>query len=302
MPRPNAMRIFVTGSASHLARAWLPKLCADPRVERVIGIDLAPALFTHAKFTHHHLDIRSPDIGALMSGCDALVHLAWEVLRGKMDVATMRDINVRGTQLVFEAARTAGITRLIHLSSAAVYGSGESLTEAAPFNPLPGFLYAQHKAEVEDYLAREFPEALRLRPHIILGPHCQPLLKQLLHQPCYPRLPEPQPHLQCVHEDDVANAISAGLFNHAGGPLNLAAAGEYSFKQVIMARYRYPVPLPFGMVKTALYLAWRFTGFGGEPAWLDGVRHTLTLDCARAQSALGWQPKFDADAALAAVR
>lgn len=296
------MRIFVTGAASHLAQAWLPKLCADQWIERVIGIDLAPAIFTHAKFTHHRLDIRNPDIGALMSGCNALVHLAWVVLRGKMIATTMHDINVRGTQLVFEAARAAGIPRLIHLSSAAVYGSGEHLSEAAPLQPLPGFLYAQHKVEVENWLAREFPEALRLRPHIILGPHCQPLLKQLLHQPCYPRLPNPQPRLQCVHENDVADAISTGIFNPASGPINLAAAGEYSFKQVIAARYRHPIALPFGLVKAALNVAWRMTGYGGEPAWLDGMRHTLTLDCARAQSELGGKPKFDADAALAGVK
>lgn len=296
------MRIFVTGSASHLAQAWLPKLCADQRIERVIGIDLAPAIFTHPKFTHHKIDIRSPALGALMSGCDALVHLAWVVLRGKMDVVTMHDINVRGTQLVFEAARAAGITRLIHLSSAAVYGRGENLSEAAPLQPLPNFLYAQHKAEVENCLAHEFPEALRLRPHIILGPHCQPLLKQLLHQPCYPHLPDPQPRLQCVHEDDVADAVSAGLFNPVSGPLNLAADGEYSFKQEIAARYRHPIALPFGLVKTALDLAWRLTGYGGEPAWLDGMRHTLTLDCARARSELGWQPKYTAEAAVAAVK
>ena len=296
------MRIFVTGSASHLARAWLPKLCADPRVERVIGIDLAPAIFTHAKFTHQRVDIRSPNIGSLMSGCDALVHLAWVVLRGKMTATTMHEINVHGTKRVFEAARAAGITRLIHLSSAAVYGSGENLSEAAPLNPLPNFLYAQHKAEVEDYLAREFPQALRLRPHIILGPHCQPLLKQLLHLPCYPRLPDPQPRLHCVHEDDVADAINLALFNLSCGALNLAAVGEYSVKEVITARYPNAIGVPFRWVKHTLNIAWHVTGYGGEPAWLDGMRHTLTLDCVRAYSELAWRPKFTATEALAAVK
>ena len=296
------MRIFVTGSASHLARVWLPKVCADPRVERVIGIDLAPAIFTHAKFTQQRVDIRSPEIGALMSACDALVHLAWVVLRGKMKATAMHEINVRGTQKVFEAARVAGITRLIHLSSAAVYGSGEHLNETAPLNPLPNFLYAQHKAEVEDYLAREFPQALRLRPHIILGPHCQPLLKQMLHLPFYPRLPDPQPRLQCVHEDDVADAINLAIFNQSCGALNLAAAGEYSFREVITARYRHPIAVPFRVVKNTLNIAWRLTGYGGEPAWLDGMRHNLTLDCALAYSALAWRPKFTATDALAAVK
>ena len=296
------MRIFVTGSASHLARVWLPKVCADPRVERVIGIDLAPAIFTHAKFTQQRVDIRSPEIGALMSACDALVHLAWVVLRGKMKATAMHEINVRGTQKVFEAARAAGITRLIHLSSAAVYGSGEHLNETAPLNPLSNFLYAQHKAEVEDYLAREFPQALRLRPHIILGPHCQPLLKQMLHLPFYPRLSDPQPRLQCVHEDDVADAINAALFKLSGGALNLAAIGEYSIKEVITGRYRHAIAVPFWWMRTSLNIAWRLTGYGGEPAWLDGMRHTLTLDCARAQSEWAWQPKFTANAALATVK
>ena len=298
MPRPNAMRIFLTGSASHLARVWLPKLCADPRVERVIGIDLAPAIFTHAKFTHQRVDIRSPDIGALMSGCNALVHLAWVVLRGNMAASTMHEINVHGTKRVFEAARAAGIARLIHLSSAAVYGSGEHLNETAPFNPIPNFLYAQHKTEVEEYLAREFPQVLRLRPHIILGPHCQPLLTQLLHLPCYPRLPEPQPRMQCVQEDDVADAINSAIFKQSGGVLNLAAAGEFSLKEVITARYRHAIAVPFRVVKNTFNIAWRLTGYGGEPAWLDGMRHTLTLDCTRAQSGLDWQAKFTAKAAF----
>lgn len=302
MPRPLTPRIFLTGSASHLARAWLPKLCADPRIERVIGIDLAPAIFTHAKFTHHVCDIRSPELGALMSGSNALVHLAWVVLRGKMNATTMHDINVRGTQRVFEAARSAGISRLIHLSSASVYGGGENLRESAPLNPIPDFLYAQHKGEAENYLALEFPQALRLRPHLILGPYCQPVLKQLPHQPCYPRLPDPQPRLQCVHEDDVADALSAGLFNPISGPVNLASVATFSFKEMIMARHRYTIPLPFGLVKAALNISWRLTGYGGEPAWIDGLRNTLTLDCTRAQSELDWWPKFDADATLAAVK
>ena len=43
------------------------------------------------------------------------------------------------------------------------------------------------------------------------------------------------------------------------------------------------------------------SGFGGEPAWLDGIRHTLTLDCARARQALGWAPRRDVGQTLAAM-
>ena len=296
------MRIFLTGSASHLAQALLPKLCAHAEITSIIGIDLQASCFAHPEFTHHIADIRSPEIVHLMQGCDALVHLAFVVLRGKMDVATMRDINVYGTQNIFAAARKAGLARLVHLSSAAVYGSGAHLTESAPMRPLPGFLYGQHKAEVESWLAQKYPQALRLRPHIILGPHCQPLLVKLLRQPCYIVLPEPQPRMQCVHEDDMADAIIASLFSPASGPINLAAPGNYSFKEAIAQRHPHPLPMAFGAAKWALNITWRLTGFGGEPAWLDGIRHTLTLDCSLAKQTLAWQPKFDANAALASVK
>ena len=296
------MRIFLSGCASHLAQALLPKLCALPQISAVIGVDLKAASFTQPKFTQHLVDIRSPESARLMQGCDALAHLAFVVLRGKIAATTMQDINVQGTRLLFSAARQAGITRLVHLSSAAVYGQGENLHESAALLPLPGFLYGEHKAQVEYWLASEFPEAVRLRPHIILGPKCQPLLLKILRQPCYVTLAEPQPQLQCVHEDDVADAIVASLLQAVSGPINLAAPGSFSFKQVIAQGHARPLPMTYNAAKMALNLAWRFTGFGGEPAWLDGIQYPLTLDCSRAKQVLAWQPKYDVDATLAAVK
>lgn len=295
------MRVFLTGSASHLAQALLPKLCAHPDIGAVIGVDLQTANFAHAKFSQHIVDIRSPESARLMQGSDALVHLAFIVLRGKMAAETMQGINVQGTQQMFNAARQAGIARLVHLSSAAVYGAGENLLETAALNPLPGFLYGQHKAQLETWLADEFPGAVRLRPHIVLGPHCQPLLLKILNQPCYVSLADPQPRLQCVHEDDVADAIIASLLRPASGAFNLAAPGFYSLKQAIMQGHARAVSVPFGAAKFALNLAWRRSGFGGEPAWLDGIRQSLTLDCSRAAQTLDWQPQYDAEATLAAV-
>lgn len=295
------MRIFLSGSASHLAQALLPKLCAQTDISAVTGIDLQAAAFAHPKFTQHIADIRSPETVRLMQGCDALVHHAFVVLRGKMAADTMQDINVQGTRALFSAARQAGIARLVHLSSAAVYGAGENLNESAALNPLPGFLYGQHKAQLEAWLAEAFPAAVRLRPHIILGPHCLPLLQKLLSQPCYVTLAEPQPQLQCVHEDDVADAIIASLLLPASGAINLAAPGSYSIKQAITQGHARALPVPFYAAKFALNLAWRRTGFGGEPAWLDGIRQSLTLDCSRAAQDLGWQPQYDTEATLASV-
>ncbi len=288
------MRVFVTGSSSHLAQALLPRLCEHPGVEAVTGIDLKLPLFRHPRFSAHQGDIRDPRLAERMENHNNLINMAFVVLRGKLSETEMFDVNVKGSHGVFHAARRAGISRLIHLSSAAVYGSGVHLAEDAALTPLSGFLYGQHKAHLERLLAIEFPECVRLRPHVILGPRAQPLLKWLLRQPCYVRLPDPQPLLQCVHEDDVVQAILQCLDrdHEVRGAFNLAADDSFSFREAIKRRHRLNLPLPPAVARGGLNLAWKLSGWGGEPAWIDGLAKTLLINCRRAHVELGWRCRY----------
>lgn len=293
------MRVFVTGSSAHLAQALLPQLCRNPDVERVTGIDRLRPRFRHPKFAASQLDIRDPQLAALVAGHDAVVHLAFVVLRGRMDEREMFDINVNGSHKVFHAARAAGAKRLIHMSSAAVYGSGVHVGEETSFDPLPRFRYAQHKARLEQMLAIEFPECVRLRPHVVLGPNAQPLLKRLLKQPCYVRLPEPHPLLQCVHEDDVAQAVLLALARDVRGPFNLAVEDSFSFREAIRRRHPLSIPVPLSTARAGLNMAWKMFGWGGEPAWIEGLTRTLLLNCRRAAVELGWRSTYNAAEVLA---
>jgi nucleoside-diphosphate-sugar epimerase len=295
------VRILVTGSSGQFARALLPMLCAHPDIDMVTGMDLRAPHFAHPRFAAIRGDIRDPHVARQLAGHDALVHLAFVVLRGRMSEAEMFDINVTASHKLFHAARAAGVKRLIHLSSAAVYGQGVHLNESAPYAPLPGFLYARHKAHLEQLLALELPECVRLRPHVILGPHAQPLLRQLLNQPCYPRLPEPQPLLQCVHEDDVARAVLLALGKDARGAFNLASDDSFSFRDVIRGRHRVSIPLPLAAVRWSVSVAWRSLGWGGEPAWVEGLTRTLLVNCRRAIVELGWRSNWTTVAALEAT-
>lgn len=297
------MKVLVTGASSHLARALLPLLCAQEHIEHITGVDIAAPHFSHDKFHAERCDIRDPRMATLYAGHYALVHLAFVVLRGHMHESDMVGINIDGSLRVLRAARDAGIARLIHLSSASVYGAGDNVTEDAAYAPLPGFLYGQHKSRLEQRLATEVPECLRLRPHVILGPHAQPLLRTLLNLPLYARLPvqHAPPRLQCVHEDDVARAILLALERQVRGPFNLAAPGSFSYREFIQSRHRFAVGLPPGLARAGLHAAWRLTGWGGEPAWVDGLTRTLTLDSRRAARELDWQPRRDCAATLASV-
>lgn len=284
------MRVFVSGSASHLARALLPRLCDDPAIESVLGLDIRPGWFAHRKYRHVQADLRDVELAPLLQDCDALVHLAFVVLRGKTPENAMRAINLDASQRLFAAAGAAGVARKVHLSSAAVYGNGVLVNEAAPLKPIPGFLYGEHKAELEYWLATHCPDVVRLRPHIILGAHAQPLLKTLLRQPVYVRLPDPQPLLQCVHEDDVAAAMVLALRQPAAGAYNLAADDSFSFRDAIRARSRVAVPITPELAGAVLDTVWKLTGAGGEPGWMEGIHRSLTLDCGRARNELGWRP------------
>ena len=295
------MRVFVTGSSSHLAEALLPQLCMRPDVESVTGVDLAPARFHHAKFSATQLDIRSPRLGELLAGHDALVHLACVVLQGGMPEQQMFDINVTGSHKVFHAARVAGVKRLIHMSSAAVYGSGVHVSEAAPLGPLPEFHYARHLAHLEKLLEIEFPECVRFRPHLILGPHARPALKRLFGFPCYVRVPEPYPLLQCVHEQDTVQAVLLALERPVSGPFNLAIEDNFSFREIVRRRHRLAVPLPPVLARAGLSLGRRWFGWGGELAWIEGFTRTLLVNCRRAAVELGWRSSHSAASVLAQI-
>lgn len=293
------MKVLLTGSSSALARALLPRLCADTAITGITGVDLRPAHFTHPSFHALGMDFRDPRMKELLSRHDALIHLAYVVLRGHVSETAMRSTNVDGTLALLLQARSAGMHRIVHLSSAAVYGSGANLRETSPYAPLPGFCYGQHKAELEQRLDEVFPECLRLRPHAILGPNAQPTLRQLLALPFFLRVDDPQPQLQCVHESDVADAVMRSLHRDAHGAYNLAAADTFSLRDVKRSHRRWSLPLPVFAARAALNAAHWISGWGGEPGWLEGLQNTLTLDCGRAASELGWQPACSSAQALA---
>jgi len=118
------MRILVTGCAgfigSNLCRmlldeghevAGIDNLSAGTRENVPAGVEL------------HELDIRDPGIGRAFAGCQAAFHLAaknclLDCMQSPIETA---DVNVRGTVQVLEAARAAGVPKLIYADTSAEY-------------------------------------------------------------------------------------------------------------------------------------------------------------------------------------
>ncbi len=300
------MRVLITGSASHLARVLIPNLLASTGVDEIIGVDWRDSGLTLPRFTEVQLDVRSPQLARIMTDIDAVVHMAFIVMQQDLgencrDRELMRDINVRGSQNVIALAAQCGVKRLVHLSSAAVYAlptHTKRATESHARAAQPRFAYGEDKVAVEDWLDRfesEHPDlgVVRLRPHVILGPQSQPFLRALMRYPFYPLLPDPQPVTQCVHEQDVAEAVRLALLGTACGAFNLACADSASIRTMQRHAHWLPLPLPRMLAGALFKLGWRWFDWGTDPVWLDAVGYSLALDTARARRELGWKPAYD---------
>jgi len=117
----------------------------------------------------------------LVEGADAIVHVAAVYRTAGHPDSYYREVNVGGTEVLLEAAASAGLARFVHTSTVGVHGDVASppADETAPI--APGDVYQATKAEAEAlafdfYRRRGLPVAV-VRPGAIYGPGETRLLK-----------------------------------------------------------------------------------------------------------------------------
>ena len=127
-------------------------------------------------------DIRDRQtVDAAMSQCAAILHQAalGSVPRSVEDPATSHDVNVNGTLTVLDAARDAGIRRVVFAASSSVYGNRPESPKHEDMTLLPVSPYAANKASCEHYMmayaASYGMETLCLRYFNVFGPRQDPL-------------------------------------------------------------------------------------------------------------------------------
>lgn len=116
-------KILITGIAGFIGSNLADRLVAAGY--DVVGIDdlaygIAEQIPRQAKF--HKLDIRSRDIYPVFRGIDVVFHLAAKnsLPDCQRDPVETMDVNVVGTANVFEAARRAGVRKVVYAQSSAV--------------------------------------------------------------------------------------------------------------------------------------------------------------------------------------
>jgi UDP-glucose 4-epimerase len=103
-------------------------------------------------------------------GADVVFHLASIRKPDHADPDQMVRVNVDGTLAVASAARLAGVRRLVHFSSTAVYGDTSGVTVDEHSQPTPQGLYARTKLMAESIVREHAPGAVVLRLAAVYGP------------------------------------------------------------------------------------------------------------------------------------
>jgi nucleoside-diphosphate-sugar epimerase len=307
--------VVVTGASGFLGQRVVAALAARPDVDRVIGIDVVRNPSGDPAVEHLVIDLARdpaalPDrLSATLEGANSVIHLAWSHAvagRGDRPAGIDGSANLVALRRVLDATAHLRVSRLIHLSSATVYGAWPDnpvpLAEDATIRPNPGFAFAAEKAEAERLVgewADEHPGAsvAVLRPAVTVGA-AGPALYQALAGTRVPRPADVARPMQFLHVDDLADAVVFAWEQGLAGVYNVAPDGwidEEAARDLAGGMAR--VTLPGVVVRILGRLGWHILGTGAPKVALPYSVHPWVIANDRLRSA-GWAPGHTNEEAL----
>lgn len=177
------MRILVTGGAGFIGSHLTAALTADGAQVRVLD-DFSSGQRENLAGLPVELivgDVAEMDVvQTAVANCDLIFHQAAlvSVPRSVTEPELNQHSNVTGTFNIFEAARQAGVKRIVYASSAAVYGNRPGLPkrETDPLQLITPYAAAKRTAEImaESYNAAYGMEIIGLRYMNVFGPRQDP--------------------------------------------------------------------------------------------------------------------------------
>jgi dihydroflavonol-4-reductase len=114
-------RIFITGASGFIGGELLQRLVL--KGENVYALTRIPIEDTDERVINVVGDILKPEsfISAVKE-CDVIYHCAAHISFQKKELQKALEVNVRGTTNILEAAHSAGVKKVVHLSACAVLG------------------------------------------------------------------------------------------------------------------------------------------------------------------------------------
>ena len=231
------MKILVTGASGLIGRHLCPLLAGAGHSVHALILpgSIAPEL-VHDRITRFPGDVTVPEsLASAVAGCDAVVHAAGIKAAGR--TRTFERVNVDGTRHLAQAAKLAGVNRLIYISSIAAQGPSQpGQPHRRSGNEEPHGAYGESKLAAEALLLNHDIGSVTtiLRPGLIYGPHDPEMLSWA--RLAQRRILPVRPHfeLSFIHIYDLADLISTLLESEAApfGPFYVSDGEARKMEEV----------------------------------------------------------------------
>ena len=306
------MRALVTGATGFVgaavARALLREGCevralarkgSDRRNLQRIAVEVVEG------------DLNDPaSLVPAVAGCEALFHVAADYRLGAFDPRELYQTNVEGTRHILDAARAAGVRRVVYTSSVATIGIPKDGTPGSENTPSTLADMVGHYKRSK-FLAEEAArEAVRLGSEVVIVNPSTPVgpgdikptpTGQLVFDAAAGRMPAyVDTGLNIAHVDDVAAGHLLAFQRGRPGERYILGGEDMTLREILgeiarlVGRKPPSIRLPSAVVMPIAYVAEAMARVTGRPTrvTVEGVRMSRKLmffSSAKAAQELGYQ-------------
>jgi dihydroflavonol-4-reductase len=264
----------------------------------------------------------SGSLASALEGCEGLFHVAADYRLGAFDPQQLYKTNVEGTRNILNAARDAGVRRVVYTSSVATIGipkDGTPGTEESPSTLADMIGHYKRSKYLAEEVAREAARAgiavVIVNPSTPVGPgDVKPTpTGQLVFDAAAGRMPAyVDTGLNIVHVDDVANGHLLAYHRGRVGERYILGGQDMTLREILIEIARLvgrkppSVRLPSSVVMPIAYVAEAFARVTGRPTrvTVEGVRMARKLmffSSAKATRELGYQWRAPTQAFVDAI-
>ncbi|MCD4534820.1 NAD-dependent epimerase/dehydratase family protein [Nocardioides sp. cx-169] len=298
---------LVTGGSGYFGSLLVDQLLGAGLEVRVLDIIDAPDRPSDVQLFHG--DVRDEDlVGAAVRGADLVFHNVAQVPLAR-DRDLFESVNVRGTEVVLRQCEQAGVAKVVHTSSSAVFGVPERNPVTRETVPSPVEAYGRAKLDAEQLCRAAVTRGLDVtvvRPRTILG-HGRLgifgiLFDWIADGAGVPILGDGSNVYQFVHAEDLASACLLAARRPGPAVYNIGAQEFGTMGEAVGhlcqyagtgARVRH---LPVGPTTKAMEWSARLGLTPFAPYHWIMYSRSLWFDVAPAVEELGWRAQWSTDA------
>ncbi|HXN34252.1 MAG TPA: NAD-dependent epimerase/dehydratase family protein [Polyangiaceae bacterium] len=304
--RPPARVVAVTGASSFLGSSLIGSLEEDPRIGRVVALDVVAPSAAGQKTRSYDVDLTQPAAEARVAEIlgaervDTLAHLAF-LASPTHATAWAHELESLGTMHVAVAARHAQVRKIVLWSHTWLYGAHPSnpnfLTEKHPLRAPMTEPYFADKIEAEEQarkLTERSPGAIItiLRAAPVLGPNVRNAFTRYLAHRFVPTAMGFDPLVQFLHEIDAVAALHLAVLRDAKGTFNVVGDGVLPLSTVIKLAGRIAVPIPHPIAEAIGAAGWAAQIVQAPPSFLKYLRFLCVADGQKAREVMGFHPAY----------